>query len=76
MSKCGAWIDELMCGKKKFIVLDTRDGIRREGRITGFTTREMEFNGVTVSFPTEIELNGDVNDRVTIDRIEKMEIKI
>lgn len=65
----GKWIDDIHASMGKFFTLETTDGIRREGRITGIRARNYKFNGGDVELPTEIELNGDPTDTVPMDRI-------
>ncbi len=70
----GNWIDILLKGLHGPITLDTQDGVRREGRLSGFSMRTMRFNNVSIDVPTEIELNGDINDRVPLDRIIELSV--
>lgn len=71
----GQWIDELVGSVGEFTDLETTDGVRREGRISGFQMKKMVFNGIDVDIPIEVELNGDPNDRIPISRIGKINIK-
>ncbi len=68
----GKWIDELINSEGEFMHLETTDGVNREGKISGFTYREFALNGEQVSFPVEIEVNGDPSDRIPLFRIEKL----
>jgi hypothetical protein len=70
----GRWIDELLKSLKKNIYLETSEGVVREGKLTGFTIRELEFNNSTVEVITELELNQDPMDRIPFDRLTKVEI--
>lgn len=70
----GAWIDELDGLVGQYIRLETTDGIRREGRLSGLEGRKLRINGVDEKILTEIELNGDPQDRVPIDRIETLDV--
>lgn len=70
----GAWIDEMMDSIGEHMRLETTDGVAREGKITGFTTREFKLNGKVVGMPTEVEVNGDPSDRIPLDRLEWMTI--
>ena len=70
----GQWIDEMIKSVGEYVHLETTDGIQREGRITGFEMRHLMFNEIGVDIPTEIELNGDPNDRVPVERISKINI--
>ena len=71
----GKWIDELIESVGEFVSLETVDGVMREGRISGFTYRSFIFNGDEVQLPIEIEVNGDPNDRIPIDRIATFDIE-
>lgn len=57
-----------------YIILETSDGIERSGRFTGFETRFINLNGMSCEFPVQIELNGDPNDKISLDRITKIDI--
>ncbi len=70
----GKWIDEMVGSIEKYVNLETLDGTYRDGKVTGFTFREFEFNGEKVGIPQEIELNGDPTDRIPIDRIRSLVI--
>lgn len=65
----GEWIDEIVAATGQYIQLETSDGIRREGRLSGLRTRKLRWEGRDVLIPTELELNGDPNDSVPLDRI-------
>lgn len=58
----------------EFMRLETTDGTRREGKISGLTCRAMKVNGKQVDWPIEIEINGDPGDRIPIDRILRISI--
>jgi hypothetical protein len=73
-SNGGKWIEELINSVGEYIRLETSDGIQREGRISGFAMRHILFNEVDVDIPIEIELNGDPNDKVPLERINKINI--
>ncbi len=68
------WMDELVDSIDRQIDLETTDGVRRTGKITGFEFRCLEANGTKIDIPLDIELNGDPNDRVPIDRIGTLSI--
>ncbi len=70
----GEWIDQMVAATGQYIRLETSDGIRREGRLSGLRTRELKWEGEAVLIPTEVELNGDPNDCVPLDRISIMEL--
>lgn len=70
----GKWIDELIDSIDKFVWLETTDGLERQGKITGYSTRKFTLNGKTVHIPIDIELNGDTGDRVPLDRVARMKL--
>jgi len=70
----GQMIDELLIATGKYVHLETSDGVLREGKYTGHTTRLMKINNQEVHIPIDIELNGDAMDRVPYDRIVRIEI--
>jgi len=70
----GKWIDFLNDSVEKNVNFETVDGVQRGGRLSGVTFRSFLLNKKEVKFPTEIELNGDPNDRVPIERILRMEV--
>lgn len=72
--RMGRWIDELLKSLGKYINFETSEGVTREGKLTGFTTREVQFNKSTVEVIIEVELNKDPMDRTPLDRIIKIEI--
>lgn len=70
----GAWIDVLFASVDKFINLETSDGSRRSGRLSGFRTKVVLFNGAEHDVPTELELNGDPTDTVALAGIVSVRI--
>jgi translation initiation factor IF-1 len=72
--KASKWIDRMIGSLGKHFDLETSDGVVRSGKITGFTYRTMKLNGDVVEFPAEIEVNGDPNDRIPLDRIDRLTI--
>ena len=65
----GAWIDELVRSTGQHIRLETRDGVVREGRLSGLRSRTIKWNGKGVEILEEVELNGDPYDVVPLNRI-------
>lgn len=65
----GKWVDALMASVGRSVRIETADGIYRDGRCTGFRVREITVNGEIVGWPIEVELNGDPNDRISLDRV-------
>jgi hypothetical protein len=70
----GRWIDEIVAATGQYIRLETSDGIRREGRLSGLRTRALKWEGEQVLIPTEVEINGDPSDTVPLDRISSIEL--
>ena len=70
----GEWIAKLLTSVGSYANLMTTDGIERGGRITGFALRSFVFNGKRIDVPIEIELNGDPNDRIPLDRISQLDV--
>ena len=74
--KPGRWVNEVMDSVGRFFVLETTDGVKREGTISGLACREMIFNGDKVQMPIEIEVNGDAGDRIPLDRLYYLNITV
>lgn len=73
MSKVGNWLNELADTVGRYISLETLDGMRREGRLSGINMRSIKWNGRPVDILVELELNGDVYDVVPLNRISFLE---
>lgn len=58
----------------KYVHLETHDGSYREGKLTGFTHRQLVINGKPVDWPVELELNGDPGDVIKMEQIKGMQI--
>lgn len=74
MRKICDWLNELGDATGEFIRMETSDGVIREGKVTGLRTREIQVNGEQELIPTEVELNGDPNDTVPLDRLIRIDI--
>jgi len=74
MMNAGEWINKMVDSVGQHMHLETTDGVRREGKISGFTFRQFLLNGEKVKIPIEIEVNGDPSDRVSLERIDYMNI--
>lgn len=72
--RAGQWIDDVNAAIGRYVHLETRDGVLREGRFSGLGTREIEVNGQVRDLPDRIELNGDPNDYVDFSLIARMTI--
>ena len=70
----GAWIDELVGSTGQYVRLETRDGVIREGRLSGLGSRTLMWNGKPVEILEDIELNGDCFDKISLDRIATFEL--
>lgn len=73
-AKPSKWIDALVEGVGSHFWLETTDGVERQGRITGFGTRQIEVNGETVEWPETIEVNGDTMDAIPLDRVKRLRV--
>lgn len=73
MSKVGNWLNELADTVGRYISLETLDGMRREGRLSGINMRSIKWNGKQVDILVDLELNGDVYDVVPLNRISFLE---
>ena len=70
----GAWIDELVNSTGQYVRLETRDGVVREGRLSGLGSRTLMWNGKPVEILEEVELNGDPFDKIALDSIATFEL--
>jgi len=55
------------------IDIETKAGVFRTAKITGFTHSEITFGRSKVELVQEIELNGDPSDRIPITEIVRIE---
>lgn len=74
-SQYGKMADSLMNSVGSYINLETDDGVRREGRLSGWRMRDLVLNGETLTLPVALELNKDPNDTVALDRIKRITVK-
>jgi len=72
--RAGTWIDQIMDSVGRHFWVETSDGVVREGKISGITTRSMSMNDQSVEMPIEIEVNGDPNDRIPLDRMARFKV--
>jgi hypothetical protein len=70
----GRWIEQIVKSVGKNFALETTDGVTRQGKVTGLTHKSFMLNGVLVDMPVEIEVNGDPNDRIPLDRLLTLKI--
>lgn len=70
----GRWIDDIMDSVGCFVHLETRDGISREGELSGLKTLEIEMDGEVREFPVAIELNGDSYDEINLISLQRITI--
>ena len=71
----GKLVDQLIGTTNKYIVLETDDGVRREGKLSGWRMRDMKVNDIQVTLPVAMELNNDPMDTVELTRIKKLTVK-
>lgn len=70
----GAWIDAIYDGVGKFVQLETTDGIRREGKLSGLRSRSIVMNGKIQEIVTGLELNSDPTDTVDFAILDSISI--
>lgn len=71
--RAGLFFEALDRLLEKTVDIETKAGVFRTAKITGFTHREIMFGRSKVELVQEIELNGDPSDRVPITEITKIE---
>lgn len=72
--KVGKFYDLLVKSVNENIELETYDGLIRRGKMTGLTSRILDFNDDEVELPIEIEFNGDSSDRIPLAVVKKLEL--
>ena len=70
----GKWIDQLMSAVGKYVHLETKDGLSRSGKLTGYRTTDIVFNGEKGPIVTELALNNDPTDSLPISQLRSIEI--
>jgi hypothetical protein len=75
-TRLGAWMEELQnaANKQLSIQFETKDGVRRSGRLTGLRMSEVKLNGRRCELITEFVLNNDPTDAVPFFNIRTMDI--
>lgn len=71
----GKLVDELIGTVNKYVILETEDGVRREGKLSGWRMRDLKLNDIAVTLPVAMELNNDPMDTVELARIKKLTVK-
>lgn len=69
------WLNEVHGAVGSYVYLETVDGIRREGRLSGLRLKSVIFNGEERGVIHELELNGDPTDCVEFYRVASMEVE-
>ncbi len=59
---------------RKVVEFETRDGMRRSGRLTGLRKSTMRLNGREQPIITDFELNDDATDVVPFFHLAKLDI--
>jgi hypothetical protein len=73
----GQWVDDLFeAVGRAYVRLETVDGSRREGLVSGLRTRTIDIDGEREEIPTEIELNGDALDMIAFDGVRTMSLEL
>lgn len=49
--------------------LETKDGSRRSGKLTGVTWNSLRVDGVEIRWPKGVVMNGDKNDEIPWTRL-------
>jgi hypothetical protein len=75
--KPGQWIDELFEAAKRqaYVHFETRDGVKRSGKLTSLKLRDVKFNGARQQLVEEFELNGDQADMIAFSSLSSIEIE-
>jgi glycine cleavage system aminomethyltransferase T len=74
--RLGAWMEELQnaANKKLSVEFETKDGVRRSGRLTDLRMSELRLNGRKCELITEFVLNNDPTDAIPFFNIKSMDI--
>lgn len=67
--EAGNLLTRLISAVGRYIHLETNDGIRREGRLSGWNGFTVRVNGKDLVMPLELELNGDIQDVVSLQNL-------
>ncbi len=70
----GDWINTLGANVGQYIKLETADGCYRDGRLSGLGCRTIKLNGVDEKIIVDVEINGDPQDRISIERIINIDV--
>lgn len=68
------WVIDLRGMLQKQVHLETKDGFRRSGCITGIRMNRCKINGEDHEWPEAVEINGDPGDSIKFSQIEHMEV--
>ncbi len=68
------WDVDLEALVGKHAHLETKDGTRREGRITAVHTKTFTLDGVKLDIPESVELNGDPLDLIPLDKLQTLDV--
>lgn len=71
----GWMLDQVYNHVGEFVSLETKEGITREGRLSGLRMTKIKFNGEEVDVIDELELNGDPYDTIKLDRVASLNTK-
>ena len=71
--RAGLFFEALEKLLEETIEFETKAGVFRRGKITGFTYARLMFGKSTVDLITAIELNNDPSDRVPITEFVRLE---
>ena len=73
--KVGNNITRLLGAVDSWIHLETKHGVRREGRLSGWTCDTLKLNEVDIQLPIALELNGDPHDVVRLSDIKSLDLQ-
>ena len=68
----GSNITRMLLAVGGWVHLETLQGDRRQGRLSGWVCIDLEFNGTVARLPTELELNGDPMDTIRLSNIKEL----
>lgn len=70
----GKWIDDIINAVGKYVTMETTDGVRREGKLSGYRSRNVVLNGKIQEVVTDLELNSDPADTVPFASLDSLTI--
>jgi hypothetical protein len=68
------WLVDLRPLEGASVVLETRDGVKRSGRITRVVMQTFKLGRREISMPLAVELNGDPGDRIEFGNVARFDV--